>query len=840
MIAAKRVVASLLLANFAYGFSFGPDMLQKMLKIQSMQTQFGKDSLETDQQQALMRYAGFDDMELFYSKQIDASDLKRSLKQQMKDRMIENMVSSGGIDISSPLFRKMIVGDTGDGEILSSMDQFRAEPMKTIVRLMKNSNAAYAAKGKELLKKFQYRQFNTDGGSVITQNWDKILGSDKPSSTYKDLLKQDFTNKMFKDPIDRAIYHYMQQKKSSSDAALIKELDENIKDLQKIRIFKSYVPPGSPVTEDNLYAFYRMVKGQVNSADVLNVALGQELGPISHQEFERYFGSPAKQFSCRAHKDTLRVPCGIELEPEECERNGCCYDAGSAANVPKCYQNLYGRIGSALLRKEYIESTGTETTSKAKWISNLFVGDKIPHLSNILRDETPYGVDIDPHATNTAYDMPYQSNFKKNWWDSVLVKGDADSNSGIDVSGTRYAIGGDEFNQQWDGMNGGGQRLAYGNPGGQQGSWDKSGNWVRAGGNGWKAYGDVGLSGARARGTASPYIGEHPGVNPTAGPNGDGTMDQYYQMWLEYAAVQDEAQCALIPKNARVRCMENDDAWMDWVDAEAKTLKQKESKCYKAGCCFSELAFLKEKKEDVSMACYRAIDYGTCNVATDFDRRECGAPGITQEQCISDIRCCYKPSTKQGEPWCFYKNSATLREDEWCEAYQWEEYVNKVREPCFKFAKNNMFKTHNDDTDNVGFTNINNLVNRDVCENAECCYDDSLTTDITEWLVEGLGQAENQLFRCFQKINPTTADNKLINFNKKPDGTTDLDSYNGMQWTRTCDATQWDPKYADPTFGKRSCGSNLSYYQCVYVNRCCYKPTVTNEPACYHPEKKKP
>jgi len=35
---------------------------------------------------------------------------------------------------------------------------------------------------------------------------------------------------------------------------------------------------------------------------------------------------------------------------------------------------------------------------------------------------------------------------------------------------------------------------------------------------------------------------------------------------------------------------------------------------------------------------------------------------------------------------------------------------------------------------------------------------------------------------------------------------------------------------------KRSCGENLSYYQCVYVNKCCYKPTVANEPACYRPE----
>jgi hypothetical protein len=53
----------------------------------------------------------------------------------------------------------------------------------------------------------------------------------------------------------------------------------------------------------------------------------------------------------------------------------------------------------------------------------------------------------------------------------------------------------------------------------------------------------------------------------------------------------------------------------------------------------------------------------------------------------------------------------------------------------------------------------------------------------------------------------------------------------------TCDVEKWEnfPKYGF----KQQCGdTELSYYQCVYQYKCCYKATTTNEPTCYRPEPK--
>jgi hypothetical protein len=83
----------------------------------------------------------------------------------------------------------------------------------------------------------------------------------------------------------------------------------------------------------------------------------------------------------------------------------------------------------------------------------------------------------------------------------------------------------------------------------------------------------------------------------------------------------------------------------------------------------------------------------------------------------------------------------------------------------------------------------------------------------------------------------TGNDNKLIDKKDKVAGDSaqgekaDPNTYNTV-FRKTCDANKW----GQGLVFKRSCGENLSYYQCVYVNKCCYKPTVSNEPACYRPE----
>merc|ERR1712018_493180 len=93
-------VATAYLSGYGHAFNFD---VSSYMKIQAMGNQFKTDSIEKDQSNALMRVAGFSDMELFMSKQINADDLKTSLKQEFKDKIISDIMQGGGIDISNPL-----------------------------------------------------------------------------------------------------------------------------------------------------------------------------------------------------------------------------------------------------------------------------------------------------------------------------------------------------------------------------------------------------------------------------------------------------------------------------------------------------------------------------------------------------------------------------------------------------------------------------------------------------------------------------------------------------------------------------------------------------------------
>jgi hypothetical protein len=649
---------------------------------------------------------------------------------------------------------------------------------------------------------------------------------------------------------------YYMTAKRNADATTAEKYKTQIKDLQKIKIFQSSVPKSSPVTDDNLFAFYRMVNGKVEAADVLNVALGEQLGPISELDFERYFGSPAKQFSCRSHTDTIRVPCGIKLKPDECVAAGCCYLASTVTGVPNCYHDLYGKIGSGMLRREWFKDS--EITNQ---ISGLFVDKVIPTIDKILRDDLPdslYGAKTNTYNAGTktytqgALDaVEYQN---KNWWDVSQVQ---DFEDGPNEAQTGY-----EPLRKDKGTEKGGAYL-----------WNQQQGARRYGRTNyqWKPHGP----------TQSPFFNDMPGVNPTANPlnNGLGSLDDYYKIWLEYASAQDQAQCALIPEHNRVKCMENYEALVNNVrrrENPTTTVDQ----CELAGCCFNEDSFLAGKP-----ACYRATDYGQCrNLPLNFQKRECGYEGIGEQECLNNARCCYEPSADRKDPWCYYKYSATLDENQWCAAWSEERFRDVPRDACFTNpkSKSNIF---NDNTAH----NINNLIGKEQCEASDCCFDDSLDTDYVDWLQEGLGY-NNSVFRCFKKRNPlvvmnerymnqvskntnadvlaegkkqnkgtfglanvdATADknkiansesleNVAVNLNEFADGTAKLNPHEFTKRVKTCDANNWE-MYGTATGGKglkRTCGENLSYYQCVYVKRCCYKATVSNEPVCYYPEFKK-
>jgi len=762
------VVASYLVNN-CHAFKFD---MQAFMKIKAMGNQFNGDSLDNSQQNALMHVAGFNDMELYMAKQITPEQFKTSMKQKMKDEMIQNILQGGGVDISNPLWRMKFFGDKTKADIIT---ESMPEPMQTIVRLSKDDIPARKEYGQKLLKQYQYKKFNKQG-SIMSENMDQIMMSDNKQETIKKLLKQQMLSQI-QDPLDRAMMYNMQQQQSSSDSTEKAKLKQDLKDLQTVKLFSNNVPGVSPVTSDDLYSFFSLTSNEIDEAAILEAAWNDKtLGGTSELDFERYFGSSAKQFSCRSHPNRLRVPCGVNQSADECLASGCCYnppsDNADKKDVPSCYHDLYGKISSGMLRNAFIQGEDDRNAE----IKNLFRNGQLPTLTNLLKED--YGKFIQAEEEEG---IPSKPSGQANWWDAAQIEG---------AEGTTHTVTASQ------------ERTKFGRPGFRKNVWSQPTDT-------WQPHGP----------TASPFISQFGGVNPTAAPaGGPGGLDSYYQMWLEYTDTQDQTECALIAPEARVKCMDNYNALADYIEGT--------NKCKGAGCCFNEDAFMKGNH-----ACYRASDYGTCaNLPATFQKVECGAEGITEQQCLTNARCCYKPTHKAGDPWCFFKYSASLEEDKWCEAWNLVENRDKFREACFATDKKKNLFTE----DSNQISDINNLVSEEQCLKAGCCYDAELTADALDWIINGLGQ-ETHKFRCFAKTNPALqGSNPIYQEINKSEGLAPQSDYEktiNAEPATTCDVNSWENVMAI----KESCGDNLSYYQCVYVNKCCYKATATNEPTCFKP-----
>lgn len=779
--------------------------IERLLTLQAMRRQFDEDQIDdVDQRNALMKhFTGADDLQLFMSRQMSAEDFKTSMKRQMKDKMITQILQGGGIDLSNPMWRRHFFNDRDDSELFT---ESMREPQQSIIRLIRADDADQQELGRSLLKKYQYKQFNQEG-NYLTENFDYILLADNRQSAIKEVIQQSMLESIA-DPLDRAMIGLLQKTKADGITAAEKtRLNLMIRDIQKIKIFEGSVPEVSPVNPEHLYTFYQITNGQLRASDVLSLALDDTdhaFSRISELDFERYFGSPAKQFSCRAHVDAMKVPCGVALTGDECLARGCCYQPAETSGIPSCFSDLYGKIGSGLLRQEFMTSNedqanGVTLTGK---VQSLFTDGTIPTLAQLLREETPWhvrgwGTNVDDELVLSSANNPVVG--QRNWWESATVAG-------------QNNINGEPMNAHVI-QNLEAERPRYGRPGFT-----------------WRPHGP----------TASPYFQSMPGINPTAAPGHNmGDLNQYYKMWLEYAASQDAATCALIGEESRVKCMENFEALVDsiteFIDPITGIASTSQT-CEAMGCCFNEDAFLKG-----SHACYRASNYGKCvNLPSDFLKRSCGTDGISENECIANPRCCYQPTTGD-EPWCFYKYSATLDESEWCTAWNLNENKYKERTPCFGDAKasNTLFEDH-DDND---ISNVNNLVSEEQCLAADCCFDSSRGLDAIDWLQQGLDHAG--LYRCFEKSNPAEAvvldyiENVIVNHNQDGAGA-DLETFEFKQ--KTCNVEDWNTGLTDNGghIFKRSCGEGLSYFQCVYNNRCCYQATTSNEPTCYRPEFARP
>ena len=122
-----------------------------------------------------------------------------------------------------------------------------------------------------------------------------------------------------------------------------------------------------------------------------------------------------------------------------------------------------------------------------------------------------------------------------------------------------------------------------------------------------------------------------------------------------------------------------------------------------------------------------------------------------------------------------------------------------------------------------------------MCLREGCCYDKDMTKKAQLWFINGLGRTTSA-YRCFKKLNPAVVinDNGFNNVEVDPnlDGEGNpLPKPNSYEVTqKSCDVTKWE----NPKAFKTPCtDKDLSYYQCVYVHKCCHQATLVNEPACY-------
>ena len=123
---------------------------------------------------------------------------------------------------------------------------------------------------------------------------------------------------------------------------------------------------------------------------------------------------------------------------------------------------------------------------------------------------------------------------------------------------------------------------------------------------------------------------------------------------------------------------------------------------------------------------------------SESERLDCGKEGITETQCEAK-GCCWKPSNKNGVPWCFYKTK-TLSEqctmenklkidcgfsgvsEEKCEERGccWQPVKDNGVPWCF-FTLGDQCRIENKDKLDCGYVGIN----RSECESKHCCWRES-------------------------------------------------------------------------------------------------------------------
>jgi len=229
------------------------------------------------------------------------------------------------------------------------------------------------------------------------------------------------------------------------------------------------------------------------------------------------------------------------------------------------------------------------------------------------------------------------------------------------------------------------------------------------------------------------------------------------------------SSCFSVPSASKIPCMSNADA-----------LVQGSAGCVALGCCF-----IRNIKDLDTPMCFSTIEKGQCHNVADNEKIECGAPGVTIDECLSDKRCCFDDSTATV-PHCYFKKHGFIPDEARCASAV-------TKEDCF--AK------------------INSFVSRDSCLRAGCCYE---APNTHSFLAQALGMTTPG--RCF----------KVPALDLKPTDTPPAPVPLPSQTTE-CNLSLLP-------YDRVQCGpAGIDRFQCVFKYNCCYKLELYFDgvPACF-------
>jgi len=500
---------------------------------------------------------------------------------------------------------------------------------------------------------------------------------------------------------------------------------------------------GKPSYPQNEALFARFVEtnkqnpNKISPAMIMSLAKNEKIPALApDKSFTELFGVSAFDYVCAVHTADLQIGCrALSNKPYASSLE--CFNAGCCLK-----DNPAG--GKPICYENILGTIGVGFAANIwdeSYIVNTIFGGDLPELSSFYPDGIPWIISRGLPAVATIDDRLKGSN-QANWWNALNPYG-------------RFRV-----------------PIPTGPPVVSRGSFNPGFKWVPHGV------------------TPNPYPTNGPDIASgialaTSSPGALGVV------LPEPAAASSSIVkdlitntfpgCFTTPLEDRVACMGNDVAWLP--DGEAK--------CASIGCCYVKII------SDTSIpACFSSRSRGQCHNVAPGERINCGQPGISADECLSNPQCCYDSTSNfdsglTGTPWCYYKKYTFLPDNVLCSSVG-------TKEGCFPVKQ--------------GGIDVNKLVSQESCEKAGCCYEKTTAS----LLDRALGLASIPPF-CFKKRGIDIQKPEPLPPTAAPPATTSVCQFRDVL----------------PPTSRVPCPAR-DYFECVKIKECCYQVELyVQAPFCF-------